>query len=162
MTVKITLEFVNVDAAIVALGKLSKADGVTITPDGPRKERKGRNDKGKPRGAQPATQEAAAPATQERTDKAATLPSEATPAEAHKALPSGEVSPKAAASSDLISSAEDAQKALETLFNSAGNPETGIQKAKDALGKFGVTRIRDLPPEKRAEFIKEATAALPK
>ena len=158
--VKITLEFPNADAAIVALGKLSKADGVTITPDGPRKERKGRNDKGKPRGAQPAAQEAAAPAEQERTDKAATLPSEATPAEAHKALPSGEVSPKAAASP--IPSEAEVQKAIEAVFESSPDSTTGIHKVKDLLSRYGVSRGRDLKEEQRADFIKEATASLPK
>lgn len=45
--VKITLEYPSIDAAIVAMAKLTKADGVTIV-DG--KARKGRADAGKPRG----------------------------------------------------------------------------------------------------------------
>lgn len=153
MTVKITLEYATVDLAIVALAKLTKADGVAMTPEGPRKERKGRNDKGKPRGPHAAAQqEAAAPAEQERTDKAATLPPEAAPAEAHKALPSGEVPPVAAASTEVVPEA-DAQQALEKLFALPPEKGGGINGARDVMARFGVKRLRDLPATSRAEFI---------
>lgn len=153
--VKITLEFANVDEAIVALGKLTKAAGTTIV-DG--KPRKGRNDKGQARGPhKPATSEAAAPAEQERTDKAATLPPKAAPAEADKAHPSGEVPPVAAASS--IPTDADAQKVLEKLFETPP-PIGGLEQARAVMGRFGVKRLRDLKEEQRADFIKLAESVL--
>ena len=161
MTVKVTLEFDNVDLAIVALAKLSKADGTTIV-DG--KPRKGRADKGKPRGPHqtPGAPEApepkaAAPAEQERTDNAATLPPKAAPAEAHKAIPSGEVPPVAAASS---ASEADAQAVLEKLFAAQKTPEEGINVSRDVLSRFGVRRLRDLKADQRGEFVAAVNAVL--
>ena len=70
------------------------------------------------------------------------------------------MSPAAAASS--IPAEADVQKVIEKLFESSPESSTGIQKVKDMLARYGVTRGRDLPEDKRADFIKEATAALPK
>jgi hypothetical protein len=50
-----------------------------------------------------------------------------------------------------IASEADVQKALEKVFGAKGLPA-----AQAVLSKFGVSRGRDLAPEKRAEFIQAA------
>lgn len=58
-------------------------------------------------------------------------------------------------------SEKDAQAALEGLFNDkakAGGNGAAIQAAKDLLSRYGVQKVRDLPAERRAEFIKECEA----
>lgn len=170
MTVKVTLEFENVDLAIVALAKLTKAAGTTIV-DG--KPRKGRADKGQARGPhKPATQEAAAGASD-----AASAASQEPAKHAGGGADSAPVaaSAPAAASPTLIAQEPDrgplielpiapseaeAQKAIERLFESTPDSAVGIQKSKDALAQFGVRRVRDLKPEQRAEFIKNVEATL--
>ena len=146
--VKITMEFPSVDAAIVALGKLTKADG-TVLVEG--KPRKGRSDAGKPRknargaGSQP---EAGATSAEPPADPAPEAPKAATPTpvEADKAQPPGNLSTVAAPSADA------AQKALEKLFEAAP-PAGGLEGARAVLSRFGVTRVRDLAEDQRAEFI---------
>lgn len=155
--VKITLEYPNVDAAIVALGKLTSAAGTTIVEGKPRK---GRSDKGVPRkqDAQPPAPEAAAAPSPQATAQTA-------PADADKAEPSG-VAPSAVstapAAASSVASEADAQKALEKLFESFPDSATGIAEAKKILTGFGVSRVRDLKEDQRADFIAKATAALPK
>lgn len=121
-----------------------------VLPD-TRRTRKGRSDKGKPRGPH---KEAAAPAEQERTDKAATLPPQEAPAGADKAHPSGEGPPAAAAPTEVLPpvvmapTEADAKAALEAYFE-----KNGPQKAMKLLSDFGVQRLRDLPEGDRARFI---------
>lgn len=157
MTVKITLEYPNVDAAIVALGKLTSAAGTTIVEGKPRK---GRSDKGQPRkGAAPAPEANGAAASAQTDDSAAsTAAPAAAAAPAASPKPDGTPTPGSAA----VASEADAQKALEKLFESFPDSATGIAEAKKILGTFGVSRVRDLKEEQRAEFIAKATAALPK
>ena len=52
-----------------------------------------------------------------------------------------------------VASIEDAQKALERLFETKP-PVGGIDGARDALSRFGVQKLRDMKPESRADFIK--------
>lgn len=51
-----------------------------------------------------------------------------------------------------VPTAEDAQAALSKVFETHGLPA-----AQHLLAEFGVSRLRDLPAEKRAEFISAAT-----
>lgn len=174
MTVKVTLEFGNIDQAIVALGKLVAAKieksaqgptnaalaselGVPVVaqPD-PVKQRRGRSDKGKPR----KNNVPEAPAAGGTDQPAATPPAvqEAAapvPGEADKAQPTG-ATPEAAAPT---ATAAEAQKALETLFETPA-PVGGIDAARGVLASFGVARVRDLPDEKRAGFIAEVAKRL--
>lgn len=178
--VKITIEYGSVEEAIQALGKMSglakvrraaQTEGASATslssvanqgaipeeaPAAPSTTRKGRSDKGKPRGPH----KNAAPAVEERTDKADTLAPEAAPstaapapAEADKAQPSGDV-PAAA-----VPSQEDVTAATEALFAASGK---SIQVVTDLMARYGVRKLRELKPEQRAAYIAEAKAATEK
>jgi hypothetical protein len=57
-------------------------------------------------------------------------------------------------SAATVASEADVQKALEKVFGAKGLPA-----AQAVLSKFGVSRGRDLAPEKRAEFIQAAEEA---
>lgn len=173
--VKITLEFPTVDHAIAALGKLAGVQTAAAAPAAAAPApRKGRSDAGKPRGPRNAPQapepKAAAPAEQERTDKAATLPPEAAPAEADKAHPSGEVPPVAAASPTASEATEaEAQAAVQKLFESTMKTSTAenksgaaLQESKDLLARYGVKRIRDLLAGQRRAFVDEVNGILAK
>lgn len=50
---------------------------------------------------------------------------------------------------------EDLQVALDKVYQ-----KFGMQGALDVLSRFGVKRLRDLPAEKRAQFITDAEDAL--
>ncbi len=164
MTVKITIEYANVESAIVALGKLSVAAGTTMVEGRPRK---GRSDKGQPRkGTDPAPAPeqkagAAGGSAPSSRDPAASSASDADKAPPPATAPAGPSATAAAPASPIVTEAE-AQKALEKLFESFPDSATGIAEAKKVLAKFGVSRVRDLKEEQRAGFIKDATAALPK
>lgn len=189
--VKITLEYPSIDAAIVAMAKLTKADGVTINAEG--KPRKGRTDAGKPRGpyrkgagegslpdantgqapagsiapapspaapsSQPAAPETESPASAGKDHKpvaaGSTTASATAPDEGDKPQPAGVV-PAAEAPTP---SAKDAEKALETLFETPA-PKGGLEAARKVLGAFGVAKLRDLPADKRADFIAAVAKAL--
>lgn len=166
--IKVVLEFLSIDAAIVGLSKLTNLPGTKVVAEQPsqpaqpvKPERKPRSDAGKLRGSrknaadgtsQPPQAEAA-PAV--KTSTAATEPAaSAIPAGPDKGLPSGEKSPTAAAPKE-----EDAQAALAKVFEAHGLP-----KAQEVLQRFGVTRLRDLLPAQRADFIQfagETAAAKP-
>jgi hypothetical protein len=183
--VKITLEFPGVDEAIVALGKLVGASVKAAkpaaaiaqgapAPDAPT-TRRGRADKGKPRGPhKPAEPSANAGATGSATagqpgpagPQASTDPHRAgndagvtltsadpvhpvAPAAAQPA-PASVAGPAAA----VLPEAE-AQAALEALFNGKG-----LVTAQEVLSRFGVVKLRDLKPAQRAEFIAKAKAVL--
>ena len=57
-------------------------------------------------------------------------------------------------SATTVASEEDAQKALEAIYKAKGLPA-----AQAVMEKFGVVRLRDLPKERRFEFIEKATEA---
>ncbi len=179
MTVKITIEYANVESAIVALGKLSVAAGTTMVEGRPRK---GRSDKGQSRkGTDPAPASepkagasagadgpaAAGNGSTATTDaskvaeKATTSTSTTAAAPGVAPVTSGAATSTTAPASSIVTEAE-AQKALEKLFESFPDSATGIVEAKKVLAKFGVSRVRDLKEEQRADFVKDATAALPK
>lgn len=154
--VKITMEFPSIDAAIVALGKLTKADG-TVLVEG--KPRKGRSDAGKPRknakGAGErkegdANSPAASPAPEAPKAGAA---AKAPGAKGASSAPSTTAETAAATEASAPApSADVAQKALEKLFEAAP-PAGGLEGARAVLSRFGVTRVRDLAEDQRAEFI---------
>jgi hypothetical protein len=170
MTVKITLEFPNADAAIVALGKLTSAAGTMLVEGKPRK---GRNDKGVPRKAGAAEAPKAEAVAQGATGaNSATLAGATAAQQAGKLAvtesgvtksdgPSTVAGPvSAAASASPIPAEADVQKTIEKLFEKYPNSEDGIKAVKDALSRFGVARGRDLPEESRAEFIALAEKVL--
>lgn len=200
MTVKITIEYENVEQAIIALGKmsgLSKArraasaplpvipaagaavsapggaaeapqGSVTAAPAAPR-GRKPRSDAGKTRGpykdnaGSPAT-EAQASAPQGAASTGSGPDNPAADAQATGSATTGDSTATAPAPVDgaPIPTQEQAQAALEKLFNAFQPASVGIDKAKNVLSLFGVLRVRDLPAEKRAEFIEQVNAAMPK
>jgi len=169
MTVKITLEYPTVDLAIVALAKLTKAADTVIDQASGKPTRKGRSDAGKPRKNQ-----GAADAPPEPKAAGPGSPASSTSGTAAGGEPAGDpLSVKTsasdtstaagpAASSGPIPAEAEVQKVIEQVFESTPDSATGIQKVKDLLARYGVARGRDLPEDKRAEFIAEATAALPK
>lgn len=175
--VKITMEFPTLDAAIVALGKLSSAADTTIV-DG--KPRRGRSDKGLPRKSRSAPTESNAKGegagAQSEGAAEATVASAATPA----AAPAPAASQVAAAAGtkdggtstnaepaakapDVAgakpATAEDAQKAIEKLYY-APPPVGGLEQARIVMSRFGVKRVRDLQEDQRAEFIALAEKVL--
>lgn len=176
MTVKISIEFENAEAAIVALGKLTG-----IATAAPKAERKGRSDKGQARGprggAEPKAEGGAAGAPAGNlAGSAPAAPPAAAPSEASKqsTAPQGdpkvETQPQAddpaapggapsAPATTPAPSEQDAQAALEKLFNAAP-PIGGIESARDVMARFGVKRLRDLPANQRGEFIALAESVL--
>lgn len=162
--IKITLEFKGVDEAIVALGKLVGAPVATAasSPVGAEKPvapttRKPRADAGKKRGSYKNAEAPAAPAEGDKpqpsgvTPPAASTPETAAPEKAEATTPpSPGAEPVAAAPKE-----EDAQAALEAVFTSKGLPA-----AQKLLAGAGVSRLRDLPAEKRATFIEAAKEAI--
>lgn len=169
--VKITLEYGSVEEAIQALGKLSglakvrraaTATGAApsvpstgaagesaqapVTAAASTKTRKPRNDAGKPRGPHKkdaATDLAAAPATTAPVAEGVV-----------GAAPEASTGPQDAQPVPVAApSVEDAKIALEAYFD-----RHGPQKAMALLAGFGVSKLRELPAEKRAEFIKACEA----
>ena len=179
MAVQVTLTFNSYDEAIVALGKLVgakvaapvvKAETAAPAEDKPAaRTRKPRADAGQPRGPYKARNEPAAPQQGEPTSAAApVVPTDPAPA-AEAAAPQTEApaeppAPATQAANPPAASApseKDAQAALEKLFNEkakAGGNGAAIQAAKDLLARYGVQKVRDLPAERRVEFIKECEA----
>lgn len=167
MTIKITLEFATADLAIVALAKinapLNKKEAVAVpegvvVPSG----RKGRNDKGKPRGSYknpPATTaepQTPVPPGSSVPDAVSPSPQSGAPA-APEVAASAVVSPVAAApvASDPAPTAEQAQKAMEVLFAAKG-----LEVCLDTLKAFGVKRVGELKADDRAAFIARTKEAL--
>lgn len=178
--IKVTLEFPSVEAAIASLGKLmvgapvaqkAAASGpatagapvaeqapvaAPASPTTP-KSRKPRADAGKKRGPHNADSAGTSTGEAPKGDAAPASPSGSAPetaapvapAEGDKPQPSGVTPPAAAAPSEA-----DAQAALEKVF--AGK---GLQAAQATLAQFGVTRLRDIKPEDRAQFIAAAEKA---
>lgn len=186
--IKITLEYASLDEAIVALGKLvggkagraarstgaapvntaatpllvaeaGVATPATTTPEAAPTKRKGRSDKGQPRGPHKGTEAAAAGAS---TDTAGSAPvpttaaavevstkaaAPAKPDDGDKPAPAGIESPVAAAT------AEQAQKALEKVF-----ADRGLIEARALLSGFGIDRLLDLKPEQYGAFVAKAQA----
>lgn len=171
MTVKITMEFDNAEQAIVALGKITGI--ATAAP----KERKGRNDAGKPRGQratpQPEPEAKGAGVGAPAGSAASTAAPSATPAPAASSQPNaaggtdpGKVGEKPANPTSTtekpaapIPTQEATETALSKLFDAAP-PLGGIEAARDVMSRFGVKRLRDLPEDKRAEFIALADKVL--
>jgi hypothetical protein len=185
--VKITLEFEGVEQAIVALGKL----GGIPAAAGEKPARKGRDDKGQPRGQyKPRAQDGTA-AGQSATISpkiasdgvtGVTDPSSGALVPASKStvpdVPTGGTptatvtAPAAVPSSnpaDVVKAEikqqqktqgtgfpeptvgekdADVQKATEAVFG-----KFGIDRVKTLLADFGISRLRDLPKSKKADFL---------
>lgn len=175
--VKITLEYGSVEEAIQALGKLSglakvrraaqsttgaptepnsAADSAKAEPAlaAPTKQRKPRNDAGKPRGSY----KKAAPATSADADGSTQAPEPVQSSEpktggtTDAAVPEKVAAPSTTPHSPGAASPteEEAKMALEAYFD-----RHGPQKAMAVLAGFGVSKLRELPADKRARFIEE-------
>jgi hypothetical protein len=165
--VKITLEFESVDAAIVGLGKLVGAPVAAKPP------RKGRDDKGQPRGAyKPRATEgapaSATPATQgENTGNSAsgvpdpakavavatpesTVPQSA-PGDAASAIPATAGTANSTTAGAPTRTFQEIEAAFKVFFNAKG-----VQPARELFAKFKIARITELQPEQYAEFINAA------
>lgn len=161
MAIKITMEFPNIDAAIVALGRLTTTGAnprhlppstvqLAATPavaQAPftavaKKPRKGRSDAGKPRKKVEGAGEQTVPRS---ADAPAAAPA---PAAAEAATQAGAQATPAGAPPSVA----DAQAALERLFETAP-PTGGLEGARAVLSRFGVTRVRDISEDQRAEFV---------
>lgn len=182
--IKVTLEFESADQAIVALGKLVGAplkvasgsaskDSAAQAPGAPTTTRRGRSDKGQPRGSYKvdATTQAAAQGTEENRSTlesaqvigkggdssvssstpvaAAPQTAAATPVEGDKPQPPGTTSPAA------VPKIEDAQASIAKVFN-----EKKIDVAMQVLSRFGVKAVRELKSAQYAEFIQKCDDVL--
>jgi hypothetical protein len=170
--IKVTFEFDSVDAAIVGLGKLVGA------PVAAKQPRKGRDDKGQPRGTyKPRAIEPAAPDTvvsAGQTPTAAVVaptPGQAVAA-AHKAEVAEQPAPAVASPSDVVKAEIQAQQKTQ----GTGFPEptigekdvevaaavnaiygkVGIDPVKKLLADFGIGLLRNLPKSKKADFLAAA------
>lgn len=171
--ISITLEYPNVETAIVALGKLisaapasqgsrQQADQPTPGAAEPSK-RKGRADKGKARGSYKEHAEAITKAPEPAAPMTATEVQARLKESGERVSKAAEavVAPLVEKTAALITTAatvaslEDAQAALEKLF--AGK---GAQAAISTLAAFGVSRLRDMKPEDYAAFIGKAEKAV--
>lgn len=162
MTVKITVEYSSVEAAIIALGKMvgvqatPRSAGVHETPAAPKgsgtpahrpTEKRGRGRPRKSVAAPPAR------ALVQPLEETATVSPPSSPVAAattsEVALDNPAAQPPAAVTHTL----EDCQKALEAVFQ-----KQGLANAQSLLADFGATRIRDLQPPKFTAFIEAAKA----
>lgn len=192
--IKVTFEFLTVDAAIVALGKLSSAAPASVGPDkgfppvkatansghalppvaAEPKQRKPRSDQGQKRGphknageggtnqvppqAAPAPTPApnvAAPSTPAAGGGTRELPPETTAPGKVGEKPANQTATTSDRPVAAAPTIEDAQAALAKVFEAHD-----LKTAQEVLSRSGVTRLRDLLPEQRAEFIKDAEAAV--
>lgn len=174
--IKVTFEFASVEQAIAWLGtKIMGGPGnstpaKTVAPTDPvapvpSSQRKGRADKGKPRGphknAAPPVIPEPSP-VQPRVDEAGTKPpagaapnaaaTAPVPAEGDKPQPSGTL-PGAAAPTVGDKDAE-VQAAVQNLFDAKG-----INAVRSLLNSFGVNRARDLSVAWKAKFLAAAQTA---
>lgn len=116
-----------------------------VAPDPTKRPRKPRSDAGQERGPyKPRAQDAGAPATP--TAVAEATASVGSPPVIAPAAPAPEGA--------VIATEADAQAALEGIFKGRGLPA-----AQKVLADFGISRLRDLPAEKRAGFIAAAKVA---
>jgi hypothetical protein len=176
--IKVTLEFPSLEHMILAMGKMAgvpaaqthKVDTAPVqaaaasgasSPAEPAtpaiKQRKPRADRGQKRGeyAPREQNEGVAPEATVLPEQklAEAMPVAAAPSpETATAQPTLIPAPSnegAEAASVAVPTLEDVQKKLETLFNNKG-----VGAAMGLLQEFGVQRVRELPEEKRAAFIK--------
>jgi hypothetical protein len=183
--IKVTFEFKTIEEAIATLGSLMKGAAPVPNVANPAKSaaetktRKPRADAGKARGsyknanadggqkgalpvsaggegtvtdAGKAAEQAANPISTPLTSPLA--PESAAPTSAAVAAePAGAETP-AAVPGSTAADPKDAEAALDALFKAKGLPA-----AQQLLTDFGVKRLRDLPAEKRGEFVQRAKEA---
>jgi len=148
-------------AAVIAM----PSDVPEEPPAPEKKTRKGRSDKGQPRGPNARTttpQQDSQEAAQAAATEVLTAPAP-TPAAAPAAAPSVEPAPAAPpVEQGKEVKQEDVMDALQKVFDSSGadNTELGMQKAEAILARHGVKRIRDLKPEQYASVVQMATDTL--
>jgi hypothetical protein len=148
--IKITFEFANVDEAIVALGKLAVTAGKPVTAavvEVPAARPKGRPKKNAGGGggneaiSSGAVGNGSAPVVTDTSQDGE--------------RPTNSMSTPTAPATVTPASYDDAQIALESLFNAKG-----ITTALEVLKQFnGAARLRDLKPDEFAPFIDAAKKA---
>lgn len=176
-SVKIEIEFKNVDEAIVAMSKLSSVANLPLAA-APAPERKPRNDKGKTRepygprdkgqgvAAAPGATVAgdgAAGVTESRSEapQKANAPAVAAASSTVPDKPQSTPDPKAVVQAEVtaLTEAADGKQPTETDVATASEGlagAKGLQSVIDLLARFGVKRGRDIPINRRADYIKRA------
>lgn len=178
MTIKITLEYPSLEHAILALGKLAggraaraasktetvgaggtaeRASSTERPPAAPTVEvspttRKGRSDKGKPRGPYKNTP---APDVGSSAPAAEADPSTGGAAAPEVGVTEAEAPAAAQGTGPVAAPSANPQELLEKLVAAKGIPT-----AMEVLAKFGVKRLRELPAEKHGDFIAEVNVRL--
>lgn len=178
MSVKITLDYTNVEEAIAALGKLAgitPVAAVAVQPAVEKKERQPRADRGQPRGPNARTAGepnaagasapvASAPETGSNAPSVVTAPGKAAEQAANPTAtvtPAPTVAapqaPAAVTTAPAATVVDDAtiQAGVEKLFNAKGFDDTAR-----VLSRFGVQRGKDLLPVQRAEFLAKVDAVI--
>jgi hypothetical protein len=170
--IKVTFEFKTIEEAIATLGSLMKGAAPVpnvanpAKPTAETKTRKPRADAGKARGSyknagaaggQPLGEAAVSGEAPEGAAQiGAGAASVVTPAPESAAPPVNADSDAQASTPPPAGAADpkDAEAALDALFTAKGLPA-----AQQLLTDFGVKRLRDLPAEKRGEFVQRAKEA---
>jgi hypothetical protein len=179
--IKVTFEFKTIEEAIATLGSLMKGAAPVPNVANPAKPepagrtRKPRADAGKARGSyknvgtetdKGLTPEPAVKGAPAEGAVSAPAPESAAPATADAAVTTdgttdsgkaGEraATPKSTTPDTLVAAdPKDAEAALDALFKAKGLPA-----AQQLLTDSGVKRLRDLPAEKRGEFVQRAKEA---
>lgn len=198
--IKVTLEFENVDAAIVGLSKLvavplkvasesaRKSDSAAQAPGTATKPpRRGRSDKGQPRGSYSHGQNAGAAGSAAGTDNGAAPAGVLEVTDAGKATVevanltstvSGPVSvapaPEPAAPASSSGLTHEITQSSTVVATGAAVPKIGdaqaaiaklfetkgLSAAMDCLSRYGAKAVRELKPEHYAPFIADVNAAL--
>lgn len=179
--IKLTIEFKSIDEAIVALAKLvppvekkpmSNPEALGTVAEltapvgipGPQ-ERKGRADKGKPRGPRKNVAASAtvppAPPVQDADVPVAPGPRQEPSAAAPKSVATVEVVPLTETATTLTAGPTP-QQTIEAIYGKFGEKDAqqGIDAAMKFLSRFGVKRVRELQPEQHADFAKHGAVVL--
>lgn len=163
--IKVQLEFYSVPEAIIALNAIMNLPEVKATPvvaaaAEVKAARRGRADKGHKRGeykprTEPSAPEPTVPSPQVSAPPTPAPAAEApSPADTVKAEIFQQQTAHAPVSATIGEKDEEAQKLIAVL-----NEKKGLDACRVLLGQFGVSRIREIPTARRAEFLEEAKQA---
>ena len=187
--IKVTFEFASVELAIATLGKIMQQSkvaapeakteavidkGATSTPDAATTKRKRRTDAGTKRGSYKNIEAPTAPVEADKAQPPGVPPPVASIPERNRDLIKGDTITAAPQTAAPEGSAQPAATAAQPLTqpDAAAPKEADLIAAGDALlnakglpavmtlmKSFGVSRLRDLPADKGAEFIAKAQEA---
>ena len=183
MKVTVSFEYNSVEEAILALGKQAgvakvrraaattgaapESQGsaeqhatVVAVPAAAPTTRKGRSDKGKARGPHKEAAVTGSTASSTSGEPAGGAAPDSNPASADAPIAASTAAVTAASptieDAVIVAKPEEVQAAIEKLYESQANAPAGIAAVKDLLARYGCTKGRDIPAERRFEFIKEA------